>query len=141
MDEVVLNAALAANARRCHRSLLDGNTASFQGGVRLGYRALEYGEEARPKMPVLDADLGKAWLHLKNDPVQALKYFRDGVANDPTNSEIYVGLDEAMTLTGVSAKERAETLGHYPSIATMPASLVYQLALARAEAGEYRRGT
>jgi tetratricopeptide (TPR) repeat protein len=42
-----------------------------------------------------------------------------------------------MTLTGVSAKERAEALGRYPSIETMPANLVYQLALARAEAREY----
>jgi tetratricopeptide (TPR) repeat protein len=88
-------------------------------------------------MLVLDADLGKAWLHLKDDPQQALGFFRDGIANDPSNSEIYIGLDEAMSLTGVAAKERAETLGRYRSIATMPANLVYQLALAHAEAEEY----
>jgi tetratricopeptide (TPR) repeat protein len=52
-------------------------------------------------------------------------------------------LDEAMSVTGVSAKERAETLERYPSsagkesLSAMPANLVYQLALTRAEAGQY----
>jgi len=42
-----------------------------------------------------------------------------------------------MSLTGVVAKERAEALGKYPSPSSMPAPLVYQLALTRAEAGEF----
>jgi tetratricopeptide (TPR) repeat protein len=94
-------------------------------------------------MSVLDSNMGKAWLHLKDDPQRALVAFREGVENDPTNADIYVGLDEAMSLTGVSAKERAAALGRYPSVtdntapATMPANLVYQLALTRAEAGQY----
>jgi tetratricopeptide (TPR) repeat protein len=136
-DEVVLNSALAANA--------DDATAHYLLGTLLFSKAeydqsIEHWDKAKelaPKLPVIDADLGKAWLHLKSDPVRALKYFRDGVADDSLNPEIYIGLDEAMTLTGVSAKERAEALGKYPSIETMPANLVYQLALARAEAGEY----
>ena len=137
MDKVVLNAALAANASDATAHYLMGTLLFSKAEYDLGIEHWNTAKRLASKLPVLDADLGKAWLHLKNDPVQALKYFRDGVANDPANSEIYVGLDEAMTLTGVSAKERAETLGQYPSISTMPASLVYQLALARAEAGEY----
>jgi tetratricopeptide (TPR) repeat protein len=95
------------------------------------------------KLPVLDADMGKAWLHLKGDSQRALVSFREGAENDPTNADIYVGLDEAMRLTGVSAVERAAALGRYPSVTnnsapvTMPANLVYQLALTRAEAGQY----
>jgi tetratricopeptide (TPR) repeat protein len=94
-------------------------------------------------LQVLDADMGKAWLQVKGDSQNALKFFREGVENDAANPEIYVGLDEAMSLTGVSAKERAEALDRYPSAAgkaslsTMPANLVYQLALTRAEAGRY----
>jgi len=137
MDEVVLSAALAGNASDATAHYLMGtllfSKAEYDSGIEHWITA----KRLASRLPVLDADLGKAWLHLKNDPVQALKYFRDGVANDPANSEIYVGLDEAMTLTGVSAEERAEALGRYPSLSTMPANLVYQLALARSEAGEY----
>jgi len=87
--------------------------------------------------------MGKASLHLKGDAQRALVSFREGVENDPTNADVYVGLDAAMSLSGVSAKERAAALGHYPSggdnasPSPMPANLVYQLALTRAEAGGY----
>jgi|KBSMisStaDraftv2_1062788.scaffolds.fasta_scaffold17198_2 tetratricopeptide (TPR) repeat protein len=137
LDEVVLNAALATNASDATAHYLMGTLLFSKAQYDLAIEHWNKAKRLAPSLPVLDADLGKAWLHLKNDPMQALKYFRDGVANDPANSEIYVGLDEAMTLTGVSAKERAETLGRYPSISTMPANLVYQLAFARAEAEEY----
>ncbi len=137
MDEAVLNAALAADANDATANYLLGTLLFSKAQYESGIEHWNTAKRVAPKLPVLDADLGKAWLHLKEDPVQALKFFRDGVANDPTNSDIYIGLDEAMSLTGVAAKERAETLGRYPSMATMPANLVYQLALAHAEAEEY----
>jgi tetratricopeptide (TPR) repeat protein len=94
-----------------------------------------------PHLRVLDVDLGDALLKLKGDPQRALEYFREGLKNDPENSEVYVGLDEAMSLTGVSAGERAAILSQYPLAddpkSKMPADLVYQLALTRAEAGQY----
>jgi tetratricopeptide (TPR) repeat protein len=137
MDEVVLNSALAANAGDATAHYLLGTLLFSKAEYDPAIEHWDKAKELAPKLPVLDADLGRAWLHLKSDPVRALKYFRDGIADDPINPEIYIGLDEAMTLTGVSAKERAEALGRYPSIETMPANLVYQLALARAEAREY----
>ena len=94
-----------------------------------------------PHMRVLDVDLGDALLKVKGDPQRALEYFREGMKNDPENSEVYVGLDEAMSLTGASAGERAAILSQYPLAddpkSKMPADLVYQLALTRAEAGQY----
>ena len=57
-----------------------------------------------PKLPVLDADMGKHGCMLKGDPQRALQAFREGVTNDPANAEIYAGLDEAMSLTGVSGE-------------------------------------
>jgi tetratricopeptide (TPR) repeat protein len=143
MDRTVLEAALAANSSDATAHYLLG-TLLFSKG--LYDRGIEHWTEAKrlaPKMPVLDANMGKAWLHLKDDPQRALVAFREGVESDPTNADIYVGLDEAMSLTGVSAKERAAALGRYPSVtdntapATMPANLIYQLALTRAEAGQY----
>ena len=66
-------------------------------------------------MPILDADIGKAWLHLKDDATaRACRLSAKVLENDPTNADIYVGLDAAMSLNGVSAKERATALGRYP---------------------------
>ncbi len=142
IDQAVLEAALVANSSDATAHYLLG-TLFFSKG--LYDPAIAHWTEAKqlnPKMPILDADMGKAWLHLKGDSQRALVAFREGTENDPTNSDIYVGLDTAMSLSNVSAKERATALGRYPSAdnasaSTMPANLVYQLALTRAEAGEY----
>jgi tetratricopeptide (TPR) repeat protein len=142
IDRTVLEGALAANQSDATAHYLLG-TLLFSKG--LYDDAITHWTEAKrlnPKMPVLDADLGKAWLHVKDNPQSALVSFREGTVNDPTNSDNYAGLDAAMSLIGVSAKERAAELGSYPAAdnsatSTMPANLVYQLALTRAEAGEY----
>jgi tetratricopeptide (TPR) repeat protein len=142
-DRIVLNAALEANPNDGTAQYLLG-TLLFSKGLHDA--AMERWIEAKrliPNLPILDADMGKAWLHLKADPQHALKSFQDGVRNDPSNAEVYVGLDEAMSLTGISARDRAEALGRYPSasdktsLSPMPSNLVYQLALTRAEAGQY----
>jgi predicted Zn-dependent protease len=94
-----------------------------------------------PHLQVIDADLGEALLELKHDPQGALASFHEGLHNDPENAAVYVGLDEAMSLTGASAAERADALSQYPSAdspqSKMPANLVYQLALERAEAKQF----
>ena len=143
-DRIVLESAVTFNPGDATAHYLLG-TLLFSKGLYAG--ALAQWTEAKrinPKMAVLDADLGKAWLYIKDDSTRALASFRDGTRNDPTNAENYAGLDTAMSLSGVPAKERAEELGRYPeaSEATpfdMPANLVYQLALARAEAGQYEQ--
>jgi tetratricopeptide (TPR) repeat protein len=137
MDRIVLEAALAANSSDATAHYLFGTQLFSKGLYDEGIEHWTEAKRLAPKLPVLDADLGKAWLHIKGDPTHALAAFREGIENDPANAEIYVGLDEAMSLTGVSAQERAAALGRYPSPATMPSNLVYQLALTRAEAGQF----
>jgi tetratricopeptide (TPR) repeat protein len=143
MDRTVLEAALAANSSDATAHYLLGTLLFSKGLYDPGIEHWTQAKRLSPKMPVLDVDMGKAWLHIKDDPQRALVAFQEGVENDPANADIYVGLDEAMSLTGVSAKERAAALGRYPSAAgdtapsSMPANLVYQLALTRAEAGQY----
>src|SRR5262249_18828143 len=96
-----------------------------------------------PHMPILDADMGKASLQLSGDVPHALAAFESGLVNDSANADIYSGLDEAMRLGGASAKDRARVVGRFPGVTHnsapvgMPSNLVYQLALTRAEAGEY----
>jgi tetratricopeptide (TPR) repeat protein len=143
MDRTVLEAAVAANDSDATAHYLLGTLLFSKGLYDPGIEHWTEAKRLSPMMPVLDADMGKALLHLKDDPQRALVAFRAGLENDPTNADIYVGLDEAMSLTGISAKERAAALGRYPSAASdtapssMPANLVYQLALTRAEAGQY----
>ena len=143
MDQVVLGAAVATNDRDGMAHYLLGTLLFSKGLYDLGLEHWTAAKHLNPKLPVLDADMGKAWLRIRGDSEQALKFFREGAENDPANPDIYVGLDEAMSLRSISAQQRAEALGRYPSstaeasLSTMPASLVYQLALTRAEAGQY----
>lgn len=144
MDRTVLEAALAANKNDATAHYLLGTLLFSKAQYDEGIKHWTEAKRLTPKLPVLDADLGKAWLHLKNDPQRALAAFHDGTENDPSNAEIYVGLDAAMSLQGVPAKQRAAALGRYPSVKSdaaapvaMPANLVYQLALTRAEADEF----
>jgi tetratricopeptide (TPR) repeat protein len=141
-DQVVLESAVTANRNDPTAHYLLG-TLLFSKGLH--DEAIAHWAEAKrlnPKMPVLDAEMGKAWLFVKDDPKNALVSFREGTIDDPTNSDNYAGLDAAMSLTSVSARDRAAELGRYPSadnasVSNMPANLVYQLALTRAEAGQY----
>jgi predicted Zn-dependent protease len=141
MDRTVMEAALTANANDGTAHYLLGTVLFSKGLYDAGIEHWTEAKRLAPQMPVLDASLGKAWLHVKNDPRHALESFEEGSKNDPTNADVYAGLDAAMSLTEVSAKERAAALGRYPSAddasSAMPANLVYQLALTRAEAGQY----
>jgi Tfp pilus assembly protein PilF len=96
-----------------------------------------------PHLPVVDVDMGDALLELNADPQHAQASFREGIKNDPENAAVYTGLDEAMSLTGASAEERAAVLSQYPSAdapeSKMSAALVYQLGLTRAEAEQFKQ--
>jgi Flp pilus assembly protein TadD len=142
-DEVVLKAALVANGKDATAQYLLG-TLLFSKGMSdegMGHWALAM--QLAPHMQVLDADMGDALLRVKADPRGALAAFHNGLQNDPGNADVYVGLDEAMSVAGASAEERATALSQYPSAnapdSKMPANLVYQLALTRAEAGQYEQ--
>jgi tetratricopeptide (TPR) repeat protein len=106
--------------------------------------ALHEWAEARksgPDIPVLSASTGLALLHIKNDPEQALASFRDGLRSDPSNIAIYLGIDQALSLLNRPARERVEALEKFPHLDTAPPSLVYELILNLAEAGDFDRAT
>jgi tetratricopeptide (TPR) repeat protein len=101
---------------------------------------LEHWELARtnnPNIPVLAASMGLALLHQKHDPQRALGVFREGLTADPRNPRIYEGMDQALSVLKSPAGERVEALQHYPDLSHMPAPLVYELALNRAEANDF----
>jgi predicted Zn-dependent protease len=140
-DGLVLEDALLANEKDATAHYLLGTLLFSEGLFDAGIAHWTEAKKLDPHLPVVDASLGKAWLQIKDNTQRALESFVEGMQNDPDNTEIYIGLDQTMSLTGVPAEKRAEMLSHYPMADTpqskMPANLVYQLALTRAEAGQY----
>jgi tetratricopeptide (TPR) repeat protein len=133
----VLRAALRRNPHNAQVHYLLG-TQYFS--IGLTDAALDSWGRARTlnaKLPVLHADIGRVLLKVRNDPARAIRAFQEGTAVDRDNVELYFGMDQALTLLGGSAQERVQALERYPDLATMPAELVYELALNRADAGDF----
>jgi tetratricopeptide (TPR) repeat protein len=143
MDRVVLEAALQANPPDATAQYLLGTLLFSKGLYDEGMSHWTEAQRIAPNLPVVGADLGRAWLDLKHDPQHALTSFQHGLENDRLNPAVYVGLDEAMSLTHVAAGERESALSRYPDAdsprSTMPESLTYELALTRAEAGQFQQ--
>jgi tetratricopeptide (TPR) repeat protein len=102
--------------------------------------ALSEWQQARKlnhQIPVLEASLGLALLYGRRDFAGALIAFEEGIRNDPLNVVNYAGSVAAMTLLAKPAVERVKTLERFPDLDRMPTSLVYELALGRAEAGNH----
>ncbi len=107
-------------------------------------RALSEWAEARrlgPSLPVVSASTGLALLHIKNDPQKALAAFRDGLGSDPENIANYLGIDQALSLLNRPARERVEALEKYPKLDAAPPSLIFELILNLAEAGDFEHAT
>ena len=82
-------------------------------------------------MPVQPEIIGDADLN------KAAAVLREGLSTDPANSELYSDLGQALSLLRRPAAERVQILELYPDKASMPAPLVYSLALALAEARRF----
>ncbi len=138
-DLEVLTGALNSNPEDASAHYLLG-TLYFSRG--LTDQALGEWEQARrlnPQIPVLHASLGRALLHEKENAEQALSVFQEGMHHDPRNVELYIGIDEALSILRRPAQERVAALEQYPDQANMPSSLVYELIHNSAEAGEFEK--
>ncbi len=138
-DLQVLRAAVRLNSQDATAHYLLG-TLYFSRG--LTEQALSEWEQARrlnPQIPVMHASLGRALLHEKDNPDQALTVFQEGLRTDPANIELYTGMDQALSILRRPPQERVEALQRYPDQAHMPSNLVYELILNLAEAGEFEK--
>ena len=105
-------------------------------------QALAEWNEARKlnsRISVLHASLGRALLHIKNDPQEALIAFQEGLRTDLQNVALYTGIDQALSILRHPPQERVSALEQYPDRASMPTSLVYELILNLTEAGEFEK--
>jgi tetratricopeptide (TPR) repeat protein len=138
-DLEILTAALRFNSQDANAHYLLG-TLYFSRG--LTESALDEWEQARkinPQIPVLHASLGRALLHVKENPEQALAVFQEGLRPDPRNIELYTGINQSLSILQRPAQERVAALERYPDRADMPTKLVYELILNLSEAGEFER--
>jgi tetratricopeptide (TPR) repeat protein len=136
-DKMALEAALRWNAEDATAHYLLGTWYFARAMTDKALREWSTSRQMNPKIPALDASLGLAFLHEKRDFREALSAFEDGIKNDPENVVNYSGAVATMALLGRPAHARVKTLERYPDLKQMPTSLVYDLALNRAEAGDF----
>jgi tetratricopeptide (TPR) repeat protein len=136
-DQQALKAALKANQGDATAHYLLGTWYFARGMVDPALSEWQQATNLNPKIPSLGASTGLALLHNKHEFANALSAFEAGIKNDPSNVVNYSGAVSAMTLLGRPAADRAGVLERYPDMSRMPGSLVYELALNRAEAGEF----
>src|SRR5437667_292170 len=136
-EQRALRAAIRRNERDATAHYLLGTWRFARGQTDAALSEWNRARDLNPKIPVLQASTGLALLNIKHEFATASNAFKEGIANDPWNNVNYSGAVVAMTLLGKSATERVKILDRYPDLGRMPTSLVYELALNRAEEGNY----
>jgi tetratricopeptide (TPR) repeat protein len=136
-DQQPLKAAIRANEKDATAHYLLGTWYFAREKTQEAISEWQRARELNSQIPVLDASLGLALLHMKRDFGGALKVFAEGIKNDRSNVVNYSGTVAAMSVLGKSAAERVKALELYPDLSGMPTNLVYELALNRAEEGNY----
>lgn len=135
----VLKAALRANPADATAHFLLGNLYFSHGVTDSALGEWAEARKSERKIPVLDANIGLALLHIKHEPEKALEAFREGLTSDPTNVAVYLGIDQSLSLLRRPAQERVEALEKYPRLADAPNPLMFELILNLAEAGDFQR--
>jgi tetratricopeptide (TPR) repeat protein len=132
----VLQAAVAANPDDATARFLLGSLYLASGRVMPAIDAWETVRAVRPAIPTLHRSLGLALLQGPRDYARARTVLEEGTTADPANTDVYLALDGVLSAANASARERVTALRHFPSAENIPASLVFKLALALAEAGD-----
>jgi tetratricopeptide (TPR) repeat protein len=133
----VLDAALARDARDATARFLLGSWYLSGGRVQPALEAWNAARAIDWHLPGLQRNLGLTLLLALDKPDEAVNVFREGLDIDPQNVGVYLGLDQALSLTEHPAAERAAALARFPHPETMPAVVTFRLALALAEAGRF----
>ena len=136
-----LSAALNKNENDASAHVLLGDWYFARGEADLALNEWSRARANNSTLPIVDASLGLALLRIKGNFDGALGAFEQGIRNDTRNVINYEGAVAATTLLGKPATERVKLLERYPDFDAMPSNLVFELALSRAEAGDYGGAT
>ena len=123
----MLRAALKADPADGSAHFLLGMLWFSRGIVDPAIQEWTRAESLNPKIPTLDATLGRALLDVRNKPQEAAVVFQRGLQADAANPAIYIGLDRAMRLSGQPASRRAAMLKRFPDPLNAPTELVRAL--------------
>lgn len=133
----VLKAAIRANPSDGTAHYLLGTFLFARGLTDAALKEWDAASKFAPGTPVLHADIGEALLRIKKDPEAAAAAFRDGINVDPSNAELYAGIDQALSLLQRPPEDLVRALTRYPNPSRMPSALVYELALSLEEAKNF----
>jgi tetratricopeptide (TPR) repeat protein len=135
-DEItVLRAALAVNASDASAHFLLGMLFFSKGIVDPALEEWKLAETLNPKIPSLQASMGRALLEVKKQPGEAAAEFQRGFQMEPSNPALYLGLNQAMQQMGKTPVQRTEMMKSFPNPANMPEPLVRALVEALRECG------
>ena len=140
-DLATLRAAVKANPADAHAHYLLGTLYFSKGFTDEALSEWNAAQHSNANIPVLNASMGIALLHVKDDPEAALRSFTHGIQTDPRNEAVYSGADQALSILKKPSTERVHALEQYPEQAKMPSSIVFELALNLAESGDYDRAS
>jgi tetratricopeptide (TPR) repeat protein len=140
-DLLVLRSAVESRPADANPRYLLGTLYFSRGMTDDALAQWQRAHKLNPKIRVLDASLGRALLYAKHNPEQALTSFREGMHSDPENPAAYLGADQSLNLLQRPASERVQALQSYPNLASMPSDLLFELALALAESGDFDRSS
>ena len=135
-DEInVLHAALAVNASDASAHFLLGTLFFSKGIVDPALEEWKLAESFNPRIPSLQASMGRVLLEVKKRPSEAAAEFQQGLQMEPSNAALYLGLNQAMQQTGKTPAQRAEMMKRFPDPSHMPEPLVRALVEALRESG------
>ena len=135
-DEItVLHRALAVNASDASAHFLLGTLFFSKGIVDPALEEWKLAESLNPKIPSLQASMGRVLLEVKKQPAEAAAVFQRGLQMEPGNAALYLWLNKAMQQTGRTPAQRAEMMKRFPDHANMPEPLVRALVKALRESG------
>ena len=132
----VLKAALQSNPEDATARALLGSLYLASGLVEPAVEEWQRVRTVTPAIPTLHRNLGLALLHGSPNYKEARAVLEEGTKADSGNVEIYLTLDGVLSAADASPRERATALERFPNSERMPASMVFKLALALAEAGD-----
>lgn len=133
---VVLRDALQVHGDDATARFLLGSLHLSGGDTEAAVADWEAVRRAQPRLPVLHRNLGLTLLQTGAER-RAVEVLTEGLAIDPRNVELYLGLDSALAMTGASAADRVRALERHPDRAAMPSTLAFRLAVAYAEAARF----
>jgi predicted Zn-dependent protease len=131
----VLRAAIAANPSDASAHFLLGDLYFSKRIVDPAIAEWKIAESLNPKIPSLQASMGRALLELKKQPAEAAAELQRGLQFDAANPAVYLQLNEAMAQTGKSLAQRANMMETFPDPSNMTPEFIRVLVDTLRQAG------